>query len=89
MTDPFSESPFKVSYNSLEQLQSGDIATVAPPPGVGLQEDDYRFMEVVMGLMAVSGALRLPKENRLNSVLPAVRPLSLEDFVCKFWTDIV
>lgn len=45
------------------------------------------MMAAMMGGMVIQGAMKLPRENRLNDRYPDVKPMSIEQMMMTAWSS--
>ncbi|KAJ5708233.1 hypothetical protein N7488_008034 [Penicillium malachiteum] len=76
---------FKVTYDTIEQVNSGDVTIPPSPSGTDYPEDEMKEMTALVSRLTVNGVFQLPKENRLNERFPEVRPITVREFMEKYW----
>ncbi|KAJ5142939.1 uncharacterized protein N7515_001726 [Penicillium bovifimosum] len=84
MAEEFTGKKFKVTYDSLEKVMSGDV-TVPPQPGsVDASSDELKETTALVSRLTVSNVFSLP-DDRLNARFPEVKPITMREFLYKAW----
>ncbi|KAI8717649.1 NmrA domain-containing protein [Fusarium sp. LHS14.1] len=78
---------FDTKYDSLESLEKneGTLLQVGYGGGGGASEDEAKQMVSLFGRMTISGAFRLPDENRINDKFPGLQPMTAEELLTMAW----
>ncbi|KAL2682812.1 hypothetical protein Neosp_007267 [[Neocosmospora] mangrovei] len=73
--------------SGLESLQKneGTLLQVGYGGGGGASEDEAKQMVSLFGRMTISGAFRLPDENRINDKFPGLQPMTAEELLTMAW----
>ncbi|KAJ5128668.1 hypothetical protein N7526_006834 [Penicillium atrosanguineum] len=85
MAEEITGKKFKVSYDTLDQIQAGDVTVPPMPDGTEYPEDELKETTALVSRLTVNGVFDLPKENRLNDRFPNVRPITIREFLEKAW----
>lgn len=75
-----------MTYDSIEQINTGDVTV--PPSLDDTASDSIEELKEVTALcsrLVVNGVFQLPKENRLNTRFPDVRPITMRELLEKSW----
>ncbi|KAJ5778246.1 hypothetical protein N7520_001492 [Penicillium odoratum] len=87
MAEDITGSKFKVTYDSVDMINAGDV-TVPPSLDDGEEDsiDELKEVTALVSRLTVYGVFQLPKENRLNAQFPDVRPITMRELLEKCWT---
>ena len=75
---------FKVTYDTLEQIQAGDVTVPPQPEGVESSSDELKEVTALVSRLTVNNVFQLPKD-RLNTQFPEVKPLKVREFLQNAW----
>ncbi|KAJ5681724.1 uncharacterized protein N7477_001664 [Penicillium maclennaniae] len=85
MAEEITGKKFKVSYDTLDQIQAGEVTVPPMPRGIEYQEDELKETTALVSRLTVNGVFDLPKENRLNERFPNVQPITMRKLLEKAW----
>ncbi|KAJ6017929.1 hypothetical protein N7451_001308 [Penicillium sp. IBT 35674x] len=86
MAEEITGAKFKVTYDSIEQINTGDVTV--PPSLDNTASDSIEELKEVTALcsrLIVNGVFQFPKENRLNTRFPEVRPITMRELLENCW----
>ncbi|KAK5788568.1 hypothetical protein VI817_009526 [Penicillium citrinum] len=75
---------FDVTYDSIEQIEKGNVTNPQMPSDLGYSEEELTELTALVSRLVVNGVFELPEENRLNELFPEVKPITMKDFLEKF-----
>jgi hypothetical protein len=75
---------FKVTYDSLEKIMSGDVTVPPQPEGVESSSDELKEITALVSRLTVNDVFSLP-DDRLNTWFPEVKPIAMREFLHKAW----
>lgn len=75
---------FQVTYDSLEQIQSGDVTVPPQPVGMESSSDELKEMTALVSRLTVNNVFQLPND-RLTARFPEVKPMVMREFLQKAW----
>lgn len=75
---------FKVTYDSLEQIELGNVTVPPQPEGVESSPDELKEVTALVSRLTVNNVFDLPKD-RLNSRFPEVKPLTVRELLRTAW----
>ncbi|CAG8948001.1 unnamed protein product [Penicillium salamii] len=84
MAEEFTGKKFKVTYDSLEQIQAGDVTVPTQPEGVDSSSDDLKEITALVSRLTVNNVFDLPKD-RLSDQFSEVKPLTVREFLHNAW----
>ncbi|KAJ6104406.1 hypothetical protein N7523_010726 [Penicillium sp. IBT 18751x] len=76
---------FKVSYDTIDQIQAGEVTVPPMPKEIEYPEDELKETTALVSRLTVNGVFDLPKENRLNDRFPDVQPITMRELLEKAW----
>lgn len=76
---------FKVTYDSLEQIELGNVTVPHQPEGVDSSPDELKEITALVSRLTVNNVFDLPKD-RLNSRFPEVKPLTVRELLRTAWS---
>jgi nucleoside-diphosphate-sugar epimerase len=85
MAEEITDKKFIVSYDTLDQIQAGDVTVPPMPKGIEYPVDELKETTALVSRLTVNGVFDLPKENRLSDQFPNVRPITMKEFLEKAW----
>lgn len=71
---------FKVTYDSLEQIKTGDVTVPPQPEGIECSSDELKEMTALVSRLTVNNVFRLPGD-RLNTRFPEVKPTTMRQLL--------
>ncbi|CAG7925480.1 unnamed protein product [Penicillium olsonii] len=86
MAEEFTGKKFTVTYDSLEQIQAGDVTVPTQPEGVDSSSDELKEVTALVSRLTVNNVFDLPKD-RLNDRFPEVKPLTVREFLHNAWNQ--
>ncbi|CAG8066469.1 unnamed protein product [Penicillium olsonii] len=86
MAEEFTGKKFTVTYDSLEQIQAGDVTVPTQPEGVDSSSDEPKEVTALVSRLTVNNVFDLPKD-RLNDRFPEVKPLTVREFLHNAWNQ--
>ncbi|KAJ5788369.1 hypothetical protein N7457_003359 [Penicillium paradoxum] len=84
MAEEFTGKKFQVTYDTLEQIESGDVTVPRQPDGMKSSAEELKEMTALVSRLTVNNVFRLPND-RLNTRFPAVKPIAMREFLQKAW----
>ncbi|CAG8297419.1 unnamed protein product [Penicillium salamii] len=84
MAEEFTGKKFKVTYDSLEQIQAGNVTVPTQPEGVDSSSDDLKEITALVSRLTVNNVFDLPKD-RLSDRFSEVKPLTVREFLHNAW----
>ncbi|CAG7954008.1 unnamed protein product [Penicillium salamii] len=84
MAEEFTGKKFKVTYDSLEQIQAGNVTVPTQPEGVDSSSDDLKEITALVSRLTVNNVFDLPKD-RLSDRFSEVKPLTVREFLHNTW----
>lgn len=75
---------FKVTYDSLEQIELGNVTVPPQPEGVDFSSDELKELTALVSRLTVNNVFDLPKD-RLNRRFPEVKPLTVRELLRTAW----
>ncbi|CAG7956772.1 unnamed protein product [Penicillium salamii] len=84
IAEEFTGKKFKVTYDSLEQIQAGNVTVPTQPEGVDSSSDDLKEITALVSRLTVNNVFDLPKD-RLSDQFPEVKPLTVREFLHNAW----
>ncbi|KAJ5373859.1 hypothetical protein N7517_005865 [Penicillium concentricum] len=75
---------FKVAYDSLEQIKTGDVTVPPQPEGMECSSDELKEVTALVSRLTVNNVFQLP-EDRLNTQFPEVKPITMRQFLHNAW----
>ncbi|CAI7662563.1 unnamed protein product [Penicillium glandicola] len=85
MAEEFTGKKFKVTYDSLEQINTGDVTVPPQPEGLEYSSDELKEVTALVSRLTVSNVFQLP-DDRLNTRFPEVKPITMRQFLHDAWT---
>ncbi|KAJ5366737.1 hypothetical protein N7541_000678 [Penicillium brevicompactum] len=86
MAEEFTGKKFTVTYDSLEQIQAGNVTVPTQPEGVDSSSDELKETTALVSRLTVNDVFDLPKD-RLNAKFPEVKPLTVREFLRNAWSQ--
>ncbi|OQE80460.1 hypothetical protein PENNAL_c0046G00074 [Penicillium nalgiovense] len=80
MLEEFTAEKFKVTYDSLEQIKTGDVTVPPQPEGIECSSDELKEMTALVSRLTVNNVFRLPGD-RLNTRFPEVKPTTMRQLL--------
>lgn len=77
---------FKVTYDSVDQINAGNVTIPPCPRGTEYSEDEVKEVMALVSRLTVNGVFQLPKENRLNAKIPEITPITMREFLERHWS---
>ncbi|CAG8143014.1 unnamed protein product [Penicillium nalgiovense] len=71
---------FKVTYDSLEQIKTGDVTVPPQPEGMECSSDELKEMTALVSRLTVNNVFQLPGD-RLNTRFPEVKPITMRQLL--------
>ncbi|EKV16009.1 NmrA-like [Penicillium digitatum] len=84
MAEEFTGKKFKVTYDSLEQIKTGDVTVPPQPEGTEYSSDEAKEMTALVSRLTVNNVFQLP-DDRLNCRFPDVKPTTMRQFLQNAW----
>ncbi|KAJ5675665.1 hypothetical protein N7462_008562 [Penicillium macrosclerotiorum] len=84
MAESITGYKFRVTYDSVDQINVGN-STVPPMPDDVGSPDELKEVTALVSRLTVAGAFRLPKDNRLSDYFSEVQPIKIREFLEKCW----
>lgn len=84
MAEEFTGKKFKVTYDSLEQIKSGDVTVPPQPEGMEYSSDELKEATALVSRLTVNNVFQLPGD-RLNTRFPEVKPITMRQFLQNAW----
>ncbi|KAJ5824253.1 hypothetical protein N7447_006593 [Penicillium robsamsonii] len=84
MAEEFTGKKFKVTYDSLEQIKTGDVSVPPQPEGMECSSDELKEVTALVSRLTVNNVFRLP-DDRLNPRFPEVKPITMRQFLHNAW----
>jgi hypothetical protein len=75
---------FKVTYDSLEQIKTGDVTVPPQPEGTEGSSDELKEVTALVSRLTVNNVFQLPGD-RLNTRFPEVKPITMRQFLHNAW----
>lgn len=75
---------FKVTYDSLEQIKTGDVTVPPQPEGIESSSDELKEVTALVSRLTVNNVFQLPGD-RLNTRFPEVKPITMRQFLHNAW----
>ncbi|KAJ5895265.1 hypothetical protein N7495_006956 [Penicillium taxi] len=85
MAEEIIGTKFQVTYDSREQIESGDVTVPPVAEDVEYSTEELKETTALVSRLTVNGVFQLPRENRLNSLFPELRPVTMREFLEKSW----
>lgn len=76
---------FKVTYDSLEKIEEGNVTVPTQPEDAGYSKEDMVEATVLTGKLVVGKVFEFPAGGRSNSRFPDLELWNVEDFVRGAW----
>lgn len=77
---------FRVTYDSVDRIQAGDVTIPPMPHGTEYPVDEVKEVTALVSRLTVNGVFDLPKANRLNERFPEIKPTKMKDFL-EIWRN--
>lgn len=74
-----------MTYDSIDDITAGNVTNPPMPSDLGYSEEEITEVTALVSRLTVNGVFNLPKENRLNSVFPDVKPIAMKKFLENSW----
>ncbi|KAJ5448003.1 hypothetical protein N7445_002824 [Penicillium cf. griseofulvum] len=84
MAEEITGKKFKVQYDSLEQIKTGDVTVPPQPVGMECSSDEIKEMTALVSSLTVNNVFQLP-DDRLNTRFPEVKPITMRQFLHNAW----
>ncbi|CAI7667760.1 uncharacterized protein N7487_006477 [Penicillium crustosum] len=84
MAEEFTGKKFKVTYDSLEQIKTGDVTVPPQPEGIESSSDELKEVTALVSRLTVNNVFQLPGD-RLNTRFPEVKPITMRQFLHNAW----
>ncbi|CAI7660393.1 unnamed protein product [Penicillium palitans] len=84
MAEEFTGKKFKVTYDSLEQIKTGDVTVPPQPEGMEYSSDELKEVTALVSRLTVNNVFQLPGA-RLNTRFPEVKPITMRQFLHNAW----
>lgn len=75
---------FKVTYDSLEQIKTGDVTVPPQPEGIEYSSDELKEVTALVSRLTVNNVFQLPGD-RLNSLFLDVKPITMRQLLHNAW----
>ncbi|KAJ5977274.1 hypothetical protein N7501_000616 [Penicillium viridicatum] len=75
---------FKVTYDSLAQIKTGDVTVPPQPEGMECSTDELKEVTALVSRLTVNNVFQLPGD-RLNTRFPEVKPITMRQFLHNAW----
>ncbi|EPS30706.1 hypothetical protein PDE_05658 [Penicillium oxalicum 114-2] len=75
---------FKITYDSLEAIDAGDV-TVPPMPSSMGSPEELKEVTALVSRLIVNGVFDLPKANRMSDHFSQVQPMKVKEFLNRCW----
>ena len=75
---------FKVTYDSLERIKTGDVTVPPQPEGIEYSSDELKEVTALVSRLTVNNVFQLPGD-RLNTRFPEVKPITMRQFLHNAW----
>ncbi|KAJ5225418.1 hypothetical protein N7468_006643 [Penicillium chermesinum] len=85
MAEEFTGTKFEVTYDSVDQVNAGNVTIPPNPPGTKYSEEEMREVTALVSRLTVNGVFELPKENRLNELFPDIHPITMKELLERSW----
>ncbi|KAJ5108939.1 hypothetical protein N7456_005614 [Penicillium angulare] len=85
MAEEFTGAKFKVTYDTVDQINAGDVTIPPSPSGTEYSVDELKEVTALVSRLVVNGVFQFPKENRLDAQIPDVRPITMREFLAQHW----
>ncbi|KAJ5877120.1 hypothetical protein N7455_000585 [Penicillium solitum] len=84
MAEEFTGKKFKVTYDSLERIKTGDVTVPPQPEGIEYSSDELKEVTALVSRLTVNNVFQLPGD-RLNTRFPEVKPITMRQFLHNAW----
>ncbi|KAJ5473381.1 hypothetical protein N7475_002947 [Penicillium sp. IBT 31633x] len=84
MAEEFTGKRFKVTYDTPDQIESGDVTIPPQPEGIVYSSDEVKEVTALVSRLTVNNVFQLPND-RLNTRFPAIKPVSMREFLQNAW----
>lgn len=78
---------FQVTYDTRDLIESGNVTVPPVAESVEYSEEELKETTALVSRLTVNGVFQLPKENRLNDLFPEIRPITMREFLEKYWRN--
>ncbi|KAJ5964465.1 uncharacterized protein N7479_004341 [Penicillium vulpinum] len=85
MAEEFIGKKFKVIYDGLEKIKTGDVTVPPQPAGVEYSSDELKEVTALVSRLTVNNVFKLP-DDRLNTRFPEVKPIMMKQFLQNAWS---
>ncbi|KAJ5096116.1 hypothetical protein NUU61_005472 [Penicillium alfredii] len=76
---------FDVTYDTVDQVNKGDVTVPPMPNTLGYSTDDLKEVTALVSRLIINKVFELPKKDRLNTRFPDVKPITMKRFLEKAW----
>ena len=76
---------FEVTYDSVDQVNAGNVTIPPNPPGTNYSEEEMKEVTVLVSRLTVNGVFQLPRENRLNELFADMKPTTMKELLERSW----
>ncbi|KAJ5498249.1 hypothetical protein N7453_007300 [Penicillium expansum] len=84
MAEEFTGKKFKVTYDSLEQIKTGDVTVLPQPEGIEYSSDELKEVTALVSRLTVNNVFQMPGD-RLNSLFLDVKPITMRQLLHNAW----
>ncbi|KAF4762481.1 hypothetical protein HAV15_007231 [Penicillium sp. str.  len=84
MAEEFTGKKFKVTYDGLERIKTGDVTVPPQPEGIEYSSDELKEVTALVSRLTVNNVFQLPGD-RLNTRFPEVKPITMRQFLRNAW----
>ncbi|KAK4862387.1 hypothetical protein LT330_002520 [Penicillium expansum] len=84
MAEEFTGKKFKVTYDNLEQIKTGDVTVPPQPEGIEYSSDELKEVTALVSRLTVNNVFQLPGD-RLNSLFLDVKPITMRQLLHNAW----
>ena len=80
---------FKVTWMKPEDVNKGDVPSMTPLEGSGIQHDEQQAYSSFGYQLYLAGGFDLPAEGRVGDKFPGFKPRTVEEFMTSVWAPHV
>ncbi|KAJ5273483.1 hypothetical protein N7478_008608 [Penicillium angulare] len=85
MAEELTGAKFNVTYDTVDQINAGDVTIPPSPRGTEYSVDELKEVTALVSRLIVNGVFQFPKENRLDAQIPDVQPMKMREFLERHW----